>query len=96
MLIKNTVLSILQANRSCLFEKYHLVDMALFGSVARGEQDANDVDILITCNDEFMIYDLFDLEDELTILLNTKVDVVLKSGIKPYFTKTIADDLIVV
>jgi len=58
--------------------------VALFGSVARGEETpASDVDLLVEFTPGSSLFDLLDLEDALTSLLGRRVDVVSVGGLKP-------------
>lgn len=70
--------------------------MELFGSVARGDQNANDVDIAISYDNQFTVFTLVRLADELEQLLGAKIDIVCKETLTSEFAKTIADDLIAV
>lgn len=96
MIKKDVVLAKLKPELARLKQEYKFNNMELFGSVARGEQDANDVDILITYDVGFNAYDWGGLYMELTELLGCSVDVVLKNNLSEIFAKTIADDLIAV
>ncbi len=70
--------------------------MAIFGSYARGEEnERSDVDILVDFNGRIgmgFIRLAFQLED----MLNMKVDLVSKRGVKPRYFEVIKDDLVYV
>jgi uncharacterized protein len=56
----------------------------IFGSVARGEADAqSDIDFLVELNPGRSLLDLGGLQFELEALLGRKVDVVTERGLKP-------------
>ena len=56
----------------------------IFGSVARGEADAqSDVDILVDLDPGRSLFDLGGLQFELEALLGCPVDVVTERGLKP-------------
>ena len=60
--------------------------IAVFGSVARGEDDASsDIDFLVDFDPGSSLFDLLHLQDALTELLNLgcRVDVVSAGGLKP-------------
>ena len=67
--------------------------MAVFGSFARNEQrEDSDVDILV----EFSVpvgMEFIDLADDLEGILNRKVDLVSKGGIKPKYLAAIQNQL---
>lgn len=58
--------------------------VALFGSVARGEDTAaSDVDFLVEFEPGRSLFDLAHLQDDLEALLGCRVDVVSVGGLKP-------------
>ena len=76
-----------------LQKKYPLSELGIFGSYARGEADENsDIDVLVDFNG-VMGMKYFDLIDDISLLFNTKVDVVSKRGIKPNYLPSVKDDL---
>lgn len=90
--------TILRAHQSELKNRYHVEEIALFGSYARGEQTASsDLDILVTLNAP-LGWEFVDLCDYLAELLETKVDVCTRRAIesKPLLRKYVEKDLILV
>ncbi len=58
-----------------LAEKYHIKEVYIFGSYARGEADGeSDVDILAVGGEGFSASDIFAFGEELRISLNKAVD----------------------
>ncbi|MBK6857692.1 MAG: nucleotidyltransferase family protein [Microthrixaceae bacterium] len=58
--------------------------VALFGSVARGDETASsDVDLLVDFEADSSLFDLLHLQDELSALLGCPVDVVSARALKP-------------
>jgi hypothetical protein len=58
--------------------------VAVFGSVARGEDHAgSDIDFLVHFEPGSSLFDLLHLQDELSELLGNPVDVVSVGGLKP-------------
>ncbi|MEZ5323154.1 MAG: nucleotidyltransferase domain-containing protein [Microthrixaceae bacterium] len=58
--------------------------VVLFGSVSRGEETPpSDVDLLVDCEDDNSLFDLLHLQDELTALPGSPVDVVSARALKP-------------
>jgi hypothetical protein len=59
-------------------------DVALFGSVARGEETpTSDLDFLVEFEPTSDLFDLLHLRDELVEVLGHPVDVVSTGGLKP-------------
>lgn len=84
---------VLSSNKKKLFEKYGLRFLAIFGSYARNEQTKNsDVDILVEFEKPVGI-EFIDLATDLEKILNTKVDLVSKRGLKPKYFQSISNEL---
>jgi len=63
--------------------RYGATDVRLFGSLARGEQDdASDIDFLVTMEEGRSLLDLAGLLVELRELLGSPVDVVTEAGLR--------------
>lgn len=79
------------------FEKTNYVSKAwLFGSFARGEDDyLSDIDVMIDVpeNENFSLFDLAEIQYQLEKLIQKKVDIVMKHGIKPQIMERILPDL---
>lgn len=90
------VKSILNRNKPQLFSRYPIKSMAIFGSLARNEQnDRSDIDILVEFNDKIGIR-FIDLAEEIENLIGSNVDLVSKKGIKNKYYKAIKSDLVYV
>jgi predicted nucleotidyltransferase len=73
----------LRQNLTDLRRRYPIASLAIFGSYARGDETPeSDVDILVEFNGD-IAWEFFDLEDELKNILQKKVDLVSKGGLKP-------------
>jgi predicted nucleotidyltransferase len=67
--------------------------MGIFGSFARNEQsDTSDIDILVEF-DKPIGLKFVDLANELEMILNNKVDLVSKNGVRPKLMKYILQDI---
>jgi hypothetical protein len=80
-----------------LKDKYHIKNLGIFGSVARGEQKAgSDIDILVEFYYPIGFFDFVRLENSLSKILNQKVDLVSKKALKPAIKKDILKEVIYV
>lgn len=96
MLTQTKILDILNQNKESLYKKYPIKSLALFGSFSRNEQNNNsDIDILVEFNHNVGL-EFIELADELENLINTKVDLVSKNGIKDKYFQYIKNDLLYV
>ena len=90
--------TILSEHKPEFEKKYFVNQIGIFGSYARGDQKINsDVDVLVSFTKEFGIGSKFiTLAHELEELLNMKVDLVSKRGIKDRYLKYVLKDIIYV
>jgi len=68
-----------------LCKKYYVVELSIFGSSLRDDFNENsDVDILVSFerNSNITLFDIIEIENEFTKLLNRKVDVVERESLK--------------
>ena len=92
----NEIRSTLQKNKSRLFLSYPIKSMAIFGSFARNEaEEASDLDILVEFSDRVGVR-FIDLANELETIVELKVDLVSRKGIKERYLQSIEEDLIYV
>jgi predicted nucleotidyltransferase len=78
---------------------YGVEEIAVFGSFARGDSDENsDIDIAIELNRMVPVglFEFSSMRFYLEDLLGKKVDLVIKSGIKPLIRDRILSQLIIV
>lgn len=89
----SNIKEILETNKDKLITKYPIKYLAIFGSYVRNEQiQDSDVDIMVEFNDNIGIR-FIDLANELEQLLELKVDLVSRNGIKPKYFEAIKNDL---
>lgn len=65
--------------------RWNITEFALFGSVLREDfRPESDIDVLVTFapDSTITLFDLSDVEDELSDILGHKVDLVMKRGIE--------------
>ena len=81
----------------CLQQDYQVIQMGIFGSYVRGEQTpTSDLDILVefTPSARFGLVKFCELENYLSETLSLKVDLVMKSGLKPCIGDRILQEVI--
>ena len=83
--VRDRVLALLRANRSCLADRYGVRELAVFGSVARGEAtETSDVDLIVEFDpDRITLRSFLDFTDDLEALLHRRVDVVSLPKLTP-------------
>ena len=79
-----------------IVDKYHITDVYLFGSYARGEaRSDSDVDIYCSSGDIKSLFTLSHFKGELEEALGKEVDVVtIGSEMHDYFKKALEEDMI--
>ena len=96
--IKNIddVLEILRQNKPELHDKYGVLDIAVFGSTARGDREANsDIDIHVELKKEYKrFYNFMDLKFFLEEILDNKVDLGIKDSIRKELKEKILEESI--
>lgn len=96
MICKGDIFKILEQNKSLLFSRYPIKSLGLFGSAVRDDfNETSDIDILVDFNRPVGI-EFIDLADTLEKILNQKIDLVSRNGIKPKYFKEIEKDLMYV
>lgn len=87
-------MKILRQHLPELREKYSVNYLGVFGSYIRGEQtEDSDLDILVQFDKKPGLFKYIELEDYLSKLLGVKVDLVMKSALKPNIGKRILNEV---
>ena len=74
----------------------YVSEVALFGSVARGEEtEESDIDLLIRLSRPIDYFTLIDLEQELSTRLGRRVDLVTEGAMSPYIRPYIEQDKVI-
>lgn len=90
----STIVEKLYQIKPHLSKKYHVNSIGLFGSVVRTDfRLESDIDIVVDFSRPIGI-ELVDLTDELEQLLERKVDLVSKAGIKPQYYRVIEPEIL--
>lgn len=85
------VKTIIRSHAKDLKQTYHIKNIGIFGSIARGDSHKrSDVDILVELSQPVSFFDFVDIEDYLQKILKRKVDVVTKNALK----QAIKDDIL--
>jgi predicted nucleotidyltransferase len=87
------------SNKEYLLETYGVEEIGVFGSFARGDyKKDSDIDIAIELNQKVPVglFEFAGMQFHLEDLLNKKVDLVIKSSIKPLIKDRILSQLIVI
>ena len=87
--------NILTEIKSQLTDEYHISQLGIFGSYARGDYNsASDIDILVEYAQKPSLFDLIELQNYLSDRLQMKVDLVTKDGLKPQIKEKILAEVI--
>lgn len=90
----DSFLKILRQHFPEIKEKYSVSYLGIFGSYVRGEQTSDsDLDILVEFVEKPGLFEYIELEDYLSDLLGVKVDLVMKSALKPNIGKRILNEV---
>lgn len=70
--------------KSFLKERFKVKSIGVFGSCLRGEQsEKSDIDIMVEFHSTIDLFEFIRLENFLSEILGTKVDLVMKDTLKP-------------
>lgn len=91
------ILAILREHMPELRERYKVKTLGVFGSYVRGEQRRrSDLDLLVEFERVPTFFEFIDLEDHLGELLGIKVDLVMRSALRPAIGRRILAEVIAV
>jgi len=88
---------ILKGSKGELKKIYGIKEMGIFGSYVRGEnKKGSDIDILVEFGEDSKIglLKFLNLENYLSGLLGTKVDLVMRSSLKPRIGRHILEEVV--
>jgi predicted nucleotidyltransferase len=78
------LIQILREHFPKLSERYKIKSLEVFGSYVRDQQrDESDLDLLVEFHEPPSLLEFIHLENELSDLLSVKVDLVMKSALRP-------------
>lgn len=91
----NRFLQILTQHLPTLAEQYQVQSLGLFGSHIRQEQrPGSDLDILVTFSEPPSLLQFVALENHLSDLLGTRVDLVMRDALKPHLGQRILQEVV--
>lgn len=97
MIKTETILAKLKELKPLIAARYKAKEIGLFGSFARGEQNANsDIDLLVDFEDGADMFDLVGLADYLEEALQQKVDVVPKRALREELRESVLREVVTV
>ncbi len=80
-----------------LTDRYKVAEIGIFGSYLRGEQTkTSDLDLLVSFREPVSLLEFVHLENHLSEVLSVKVDLVMKSALKPRIGKHILEEVVLV
>lgn len=78
-----------------LKDKYKVKSLGVFGSYVRGKQKKrSDVDILVEFEEAVSFFDFLALERDISKIIGRKVDLVMKTALKPIIGKHILEEVV--
>jgi predicted nucleotidyltransferase len=85
----------IRSNMPYLREQYNVKSLGVFGSHVRGEQkERSDLDILVEFEEPVTLLEFMALERRLNELTGKKVDLVMKTALKPKIGERILDEVV--
>jgi len=76
-------------------EKYHIQDIGIFGSYAKGMQKkTSDIDIMVTFEKPVSLLHIISFENYLSDMLGIKVDIVPKNNIRKELKESILNEMV--
>jgi predicted nucleotidyltransferase len=89
--------AILALHKENLKKNYKVKEIGIFGSYVRHEQKKkSDLDVLVTFYETIDLFTFVELENYLSDILEVKVDLVMKDGIKPRLKERILSEAVYV
>ena len=89
------LIELLRGNMLDISDRYKVKSLGLFGSYVREEQRrGSDLDVLVEFNEAPSLLKFLELENLLSDLLGIKVDLVMKSALRPAIGRRILDEVV--
>jgi predicted nucleotidyltransferase len=91
---KQDIIDIIRISKPELARKYGVRELGLFGSFLHSQQnEESDIDILVTFSRDVDLFEFIDLREYLEEKLRKKIDLVMRSALKPAIGKRILKEV---
>jgi len=91
----NEIKKILEKQKPTLKRKFQVKEIGVFGSFVRNKgTKKSDIDILVEFENGITLLSFIEMENYLTDLLGTQVDLVMKSALKPKIGEYILKEVV--
>ena len=91
----NRIRRTLEQHLADLQERYHVLSLGIFGSYVRGQESgASDLDVLVAFSEPPSLLEFVALENHLCDLLGVKVDLVMRTALKPHLGQRILEEVV--
>jgi len=88
-------LQTLRAHLPDIYRHYNVKSLGIFGSFVRGEQEGrSDLDILVEFTSAPTFFQFVEMEDYLSQLLGARVDLVMRSALKPRIGERVLSEVV--
>ena len=85
----------LRAHLPEIYQRSHVKSLGVFGSVVRGEQEEeSDLDILVEFTFAPTFFQFVEMEDYFSQLLGVRVNLVMKSALKPRIGERVLSEVV--
>jgi len=89
------IMEVLREHLPELRQRYRVHSLGIFGSYVRGKQrKRSDLDVLVEFSEAPSLFEFIEVEHYLSDLLRIKVDLVMKSALKPRIGKHILSEVV--
>lgn len=95
MINRRRIEDILKRHKQDLRQKFKIKELGLFGSYLKGEQNTrSDIDILVDFEETPGLLQFVAMERYLSELIGKKVDLVMKTALKPRIGRRILEEVV--
>ena len=85
----------LRAHLPEIYQRYDVRFLGIFGSFVRGEQEGrSDLDVLVKLVSPPIFFQFVEMEDYMSQLLGVRVDLVMRSALKPRIGKRVLSEVV--
>ena len=85
----------LRAHLPEIYQRYDVRSLGIFGSFVRGEQEGrSDLDVLVEFVSPPTFFQFVEMEDYMSQLLGVRVDLVMRSALRPHIGKRVLSEVV--